>query len=94
MNLKEIREKLGLTQLTASAFVGVSSITWSRWETGKQTPTPRAAGVIALLERAADSPECKYSKDLRYNPGAAPEDHITNCPRCQVARIGAINRGF
>ena len=90
MNLKDVRKKLDLTQVTAARIAGVNSITWSRWELGKAKPLPRSAAIVALMDRAAQVDPCHLAADVLN----ATQAHISACPRCQVARIGAINRGL
>jgi len=38
--IRLVRTRLGLTIRVASARVGVSPMTWYRWESGKSTPHP------------------------------------------------------
>jgi len=38
-DIRSARERTGLTQTEAAALIGVSRVTWTRWETGI-TPPP------------------------------------------------------
>ena len=48
MNIKDIRLRKGLTQADVAAALGVSSVVYSRYETGKRQPS------IAVLIQMAD----------------------------------------
>ena len=48
MNIKEIRLRKGLTQADVAAALGVSSVVYSRYETGKRQPS------IDMLIQMAD----------------------------------------
>ena len=48
MNIKDIRLRKGLTQADAAAALGVSSVVYSRYETGKRQPS------IDMLIQMAD----------------------------------------
>jgi DNA-binding XRE family transcriptional regulator len=47
--LKEIRERLGLTQEAAAAKVGVSKHTWICWENHQRNPSSTARILIEQL---------------------------------------------
>ena len=54
--VKELRERLGLTQLAFAEKVGVSQSTVACWETGQRTPD--SAWIVARLlelEREAET---------------------------------------
>lgn len=55
MNLKEAREKRGLTQEEAAELIGVTAITVSRWERGESIPRPFS--VPAICKTYAATPE-------------------------------------
>jgi DNA-binding XRE family transcriptional regulator len=46
-DLKGWRESLGLTQEGAAQLLGVHRVTYTRWETGAQTP-PKIIGMACL----------------------------------------------
>ena len=50
MTVKEIREKLGLTQEKFASRLGISFVTVSRWEKGKSSPSPLAQEKLNRLE--------------------------------------------
>lgn len=50
MTVKEIREKLGLTQEKFASRLGISFVTVSRWEKGKASPSPLAQEKLSRLE--------------------------------------------
>jgi len=49
IELKLLRNSLGLTIAKAAKQVEVSHRTWSRWEEGKQTPPPGAMKLFKML---------------------------------------------
>jgi len=51
MEIKEIRQRLGLTQEKLAQRLGVSCYTVRRWETGKFKPSPLAQKAIDDLLR-------------------------------------------
>ncbi len=51
--VRELRERLGLTQEAFAREVGVSSMTISRWERGLAGPTQLARKQLEVLERRA-----------------------------------------
>ncbi|MBA7642110.1 hypothetical protein ES703_49796 [subsurface metagenome] len=51
MDIKEIRQRLGLTQEKLAQRLGVSCYTVRRWETGKVKPSPLAQKAIDDLLR-------------------------------------------
>jgi len=55
MDVKELREKLGLTQLQLAVKVGVAIATISRWEQGKRRPSPMAMAKLRRLEKTIKS---------------------------------------
>jgi len=38
VHIRSAREQAGLTQTEAAALIGVTRITWTRWETGTRPP--------------------------------------------------------
>ena len=55
-NLKQLRNRLGLTQAEAARLVGVAPNTWARWERGEMAPDRRSLKLIALLPDLIPSP--------------------------------------
>lgn len=51
--IRELRERLGLTAAEMAHRLGVSETTMSRWETGKNAPSPTAMQALAALEQTA-----------------------------------------
>ncbi|WP_165218229.1 type II toxin-antitoxin system MqsA family antitoxin [Affinirhizobium pseudoryzae] len=49
--LRRIRRKLGLNQVEASRLTGGGHNAFSRYETGKVTPTPAVINLFRLLDR-------------------------------------------
>ena len=52
-DIKELRKILGLTQKELAARLKFDFITVSRWELGKQRPSPQAQRNLARLEKRA-----------------------------------------
>lgn len=46
MNIKDVRQKLGLTQEQLAHKIGVTAFTIRRWESGKVKPSPLALLAI------------------------------------------------
>ncbi len=53
MDIKALRNKLGLTQEQLALRLGVQSLTVSRWERGVSQPSPMAQAQLARLEQEA-----------------------------------------
>ncbi len=49
MNVKEIRQKMGVTQQEFAYRLGVAVSTVARWESGDKTPSRMAQTLIKLL---------------------------------------------
>ena len=56
MNVKELREKLGMTQEQLAREVGVSFKTVNRWERGKSKPSPMATKLLVALSGSIKNP--------------------------------------
>jgi len=56
--LKALRAKLHRTQAQMAALVGVSKLTWGRWERGESSPLPvyrkKLAKLIAFVGRTKE----------------------------------------
>jgi hypothetical protein len=48
----DVRAWLGLTQLDAATCLGLTPVTWSRWENGKSTPVGYGSIVLTLIEES------------------------------------------
>lgn len=48
--IRQLRTKLGMTQLEFSMLVGVDRVTVGRWETGERHPHPSACRLMRRLE--------------------------------------------
>ncbi len=51
MDIKVLRERLGMTQEQLAREVGVSFKTVNRWERGKSKPSPMASKILAGLQK-------------------------------------------
>ena len=49
--IKELRKRLGLTQLQMAYKLGVAEFTVRRWESGKSRPSPLSRPPLARLKR-------------------------------------------
>ena len=55
--VKELRDRLGMTQTAFAAAVGVSSLVIvSRWECGTRTPDKRSREALERLDRPRKGP--------------------------------------
>ncbi|MBL7125153.1 MAG: helix-turn-helix domain-containing protein [Dehalococcoidales bacterium] len=54
MNVKELRERLGLSQDKFAALLGVAPYTVRRWESGKSQPSPLALKQLSQLTEKAE----------------------------------------
>ena len=50
-NVKDIRERLGLTQESFAALMGVSNRTLQNWEQGRREPDGPAKALLRVVER-------------------------------------------
>ena len=55
MDVKELRTRLGLTQLQLAVKIGVAIATVSRWENGSRQPSPMAMAKLRRLEKTIKS---------------------------------------
>ena len=51
MNVKELRQRLGLSQDKLAALLGVAPYTVRRWESGKSQPSPLALKQLNQLAK-------------------------------------------
>ena len=56
VRVRDLRDRLGLTQVHMAERIGVSFATVNRWENGKSTPTPLAWRRVIELDTAAQAP--------------------------------------
>ncbi|MCL1926904.1 MAG: helix-turn-helix domain-containing protein [Syntrophorhabdaceae bacterium] len=54
VDVKTIRNNLGLSQASFSARFGLSLHTLRNWEQGKRTPDPAARAYLKVIEKAPD----------------------------------------
>ncbi len=54
VDVKAIRQSLGLSQASFSARFGLSLHTLRNWEQGKRTPDPAARAYLKVIEKAPD----------------------------------------
>jgi len=54
VDVKAIRNNLGLSQASFSARFGLSLHTLRNWEQGKRTPDPAARAYLKVIEKAPD----------------------------------------
>jgi DNA-binding transcriptional regulator YiaG len=51
-NLRELRTKLGLTQIEMAKLIGVSAEAWRNWEWGAHKPSPKNIQKLIELAKA------------------------------------------
>lgn len=54
-NVKELREKTGLTQAEFSKMIGVSIRTLQNWEQGRREPEGPAKALLRVVERQPEA---------------------------------------
>jgi len=54
VDVKAIRQQLGLSQASFSARFGLSLHSLRNWEQGKRTPDPAARAYLKVIEKAPD----------------------------------------
>lgn len=54
MDIKELRQKLNLSQDKLASIIGVAPYTVRRWESGKYKPSPLAQEKIDTLVKKAE----------------------------------------
>jgi transcriptional regulator with XRE-family HTH domain len=55
--IKDLRRRLGLTQESLAALIGVDHATYWRWEQGRTRPLPVFARELERLDRETPSPD-------------------------------------
>jgi putative transcriptional regulator len=55
INVKSIREKMGLSQSSFANSFGLSIYTLRNWEQGKRQPDPAARAYLKVIEKAPDT---------------------------------------
>lgn len=71
MTLAEQRESVGLTQQQCAALVGVTRVTWTRWETGVSVPPVASLRLWRHLVGLERLPDAAPQGDA---PGAPPDN--------------------
>ena len=51
LDIKAIRERLGLSQTEFASYFGISLRTLQQWEQGRQKPNPTALNFLKVVER-------------------------------------------
>jgi len=51
INVKELRQKLGLTQEQFAVKIGVTSMTIRRWESGRTHPSRMASRLLEEIQK-------------------------------------------
>lgn len=75
MNLKEYREKTGMTQAAFAKQIGCSQHSVSRYEVGLSRPTPKVMSRIVTVTGGAVTPNDFY--DVSDGQNAAANDSAT-----------------
>ena len=70
--IKEVRERAGLTQTQMAQFLGVGEKTYTRWESGRSLQNRSSDNLIRLSDRhpELDKLICQYLQDLQEHKGA------------------------
>lgn len=55
VDVKSIRERMGMTQASFAASFGLSLYTVRGWEQGKRKPDPAARAYLRVIEKAPDT---------------------------------------
>ena len=69
--VRELRERLGLTQSEFAREVGVEAATVSRWERGVMKPTALAIKMMEALAKRAERRGKAVAAQVRATPNAA-----------------------
>lgn len=71
-DIRELRQRLGLTQSDLALLTGAHWVTVSRWERGKLEPTAFQAGLLGKFSVASQvgTDTATNLKDLLAKPGA------------------------
>ncbi len=52
--IRQLRKSLGRTQIGMASIIGVSAMTWARWEKGQSSPLPVFREKLKKLLRYAE----------------------------------------
>jgi len=63
--IKELRQKLGLTQEEMAKLLGVGYTTINRWENGKVQPRGQALKILEKLKELVDEVESRDDVDIK-----------------------------
>lgn len=65
IEIKNIRNQLGMTQVVFASFFGVSPKTVEAWEAGRNMPDGPARRILSMLKQDPNIPE-KYNIVINY----------------------------
>jgi len=71
IDVRDARDRLNLTQAELGSLLGVTSVTVSRWENGRASPSEYQAGLIGamLVARRRDPAAVDQAKALMVTAG-------------------------
>ena len=74
--IKEIRDKAGLSQAKAAKLIGATTQSWHKWEHGYSIPSPVfMEKIMNMAEGASVAIEANHERYMR---------HVRGCPECQT----------
>jgi len=95
MEIKKLRQALGLSQLELAALLGTHAMTVSKWERGKLTPGEHHRRLLAAFARAAE-------RGARFDGREADKDPVRflsqlldqayRAPQLDLGTLSATNR--
>ena len=95
MDIKKLREALGLSQAELAALVGTHAMTVSKWERGKLTPGEHQRKLLAAFAHAAESGARFDGKDAGKDPVRFLSqllDQAYRVPQLDLGTLSATNR--
>lgn len=95
MDLKTLRETLGLSQVELAALLGTHAMTVSKWERGKLEPSEHHKRLLGAFTRAAERGARFDGKDAGKDPVrflAQLLDQAYRTPRLDLGTLSATNR--
>ena len=67
VDVKAIRKRLGLSQVSFAVSFGLSLYTLRNWEQGKRQPEPVARAYLRVIEKAPDTVKSVLSNSGEYS---------------------------